>query len=205
MHQTRVMYLYLVLFVKSFFSFWSIPTMCSCFSSSSFSVPLKLPGHTLAFSSMYIFRSRVIKLAPAGMCWNRMSLILPCPHRATKTQICIHIFEHACTNKCSILCFSAIFAFTYCEKPCHVLDLLVYLLFARHKQSETVHHLPATKYIFNYTYQKLKLFWFFGKKKYLEDVFEFFSFIFLKKRPATDCQPDQRHQNLVLDRTSQKK
>lgn len=45
------------------------------------------PSHLLSFPSMYIFRSRVIKSAPEGMCLNRISLIPPCPHRAAKTQI----------------------------------------------------------------------------------------------------------------------
>lgn len=45
------------------------------------------PSSPLSFPSMYIFRSRVIKSAPEGMCRNRISLILPCPHRTTKTQI----------------------------------------------------------------------------------------------------------------------
>lgn len=43
-------------------------------------------SHPLFFPSMYIFRSRVIKSAPEGLCLNRISLILPCPHPATKTQ-----------------------------------------------------------------------------------------------------------------------
>jgi len=65
------------------------------------------------FPSMYIFRSRVIKSAPAGMCWNRISLILPCPHGATKIQICIKacmsVTAHAHTN----VPFSFFFHFSF--------------------------------------------------------------------------------------------
>lgn len=139
-------YVFIVLFVVIFFLFFPIHphNVLLLSSSSSFSVPLQLPGHALAFSSMYIFRSRVIKLAPAGMCWNRMSLILPCPHRATKTQICIHIFDRACTNKCSILCFPAVFASTYGEKPVMLWTCWSSSFLNDKCKVATVHHLPAT-------------------------------------------------------------
>lgn len=52
-------------------------------------VPLQLLCRSLSFFCMYIFRSRVIKSAPAGMCWNRIFFISPCPHSTTETQICI--------------------------------------------------------------------------------------------------------------------
>lgn len=94
--------------------------------SSSCSVPPQLPclfpflPLPLPFPSMYIFRSRVIKSAPAGMCWNRISLILPCPHCATKTQIrintCMCVTTHAHTNA---LFSSLPFVFTksfYCAR-----------------------------------------------------------------------------------------
>ena len=45
---------------------------------------LSLLGCALPFPSMYIFRSRVIKSAPEGMCLNRISLILPCPHHTAQ-------------------------------------------------------------------------------------------------------------------------
>lgn len=85
----------------------SFHPFCSWFltplPSTSLSVPPQLPALLpLSFPSMYIFRSRVIKSAPEGMCWNRISLILPCPHLATKTQIrtntCTTITTHAQTN-----------------------------------------------------------------------------------------------------------
>lgn len=62
------------------------------FSSILFPILFLLPPLLpfLPFPSMYIFRSRVINSAPAGMCWNRISLILPCPHCAAKTQIRIN-------------------------------------------------------------------------------------------------------------------
>lgn len=61
-----------------------------------------LPPTLSPFPSMYIFRSRVIKSAPEGMCLNRISLILPCPHHSAKTRICTNtctsVTKHANTN-----------------------------------------------------------------------------------------------------------
>ena len=74
------------LFAAVFIHF--VPGFSSSSSYSSPPVPPRLPALLpLSFPSMYIFRSRVIKSAPEGMCRNRISLILPCPHRTTKTQI----------------------------------------------------------------------------------------------------------------------
>lgn len=57
---------------------------------------LSLLGCPPCFRSMYIFRSRVIKSAPEGMCWNRIPLVLPCPHYHTNTSMIIG--AHAHTN-----------------------------------------------------------------------------------------------------------
>lgn len=67
---------------------------CNCFPPPFLSL-LSCP---LSFLSMYIFRSRVIKSAPEGMCWNKISLILPCPHYASKTsntQWHVHVMSQA--------------------------------------------------------------------------------------------------------------
>lgn len=62
----------------------------------AFHLPPSVPPQLIAllplsFPGMYIFRSWVIKPAPEGMCWNRISLILPCPQ-------CIHIQIHTSTR-----------------------------------------------------------------------------------------------------------
>lgn len=79
--------------VSIYFCPWFFhPLLCSSFSSPSVP-PGYPPSHHLSSTSMYIFRSRVIKPAPEGMCLNRISLILPCPHCATKHK---YTKMHAC-------------------------------------------------------------------------------------------------------------
>lgn len=109
-----------------FCSWLFTPNLSSSSSATSLSVPLHLPCHLCSFSSMYIFRSWVIKSAPAGMCWNRISLILPCPHYSAKknnkiTQICknVNVCEHTSTGKMCVFFFS--FSFAHKEKPDTVL------------------------------------------------------------------------------------
>lgn len=75
------------------------------FCPSSATLPPTL--HPLAFSCMYIFRSRVIKSALEGMCLNRISLIVPCPHHTTKTQIHtqhMYVCNITCKHK-QLICF----------------------------------------------------------------------------------------------------
>lgn len=65
-------------------------------------LPLLLPFYlppSISPSQAYIFRSRVIKSAPEGMCLNRISLILPGPLQATKTQKHKYMHVHNQTGK----------------------------------------------------------------------------------------------------------
>lgn len=116
------------------FCAWSFTPVLSVsiYSSSSSScflyVPLQLLCRSLSFFCMYIFRSRVIKSAPAGICWNRIFLILPCPHGTIETQICINtcVSENTCKNAWFVLIPIAFF-YTYLSCILDVGQLTQYL------------------------------------------------------------------------------
>lgn len=91
-----------------------------CFSTSC-SAPLLYspPSHHLSFPSMYIFRSRVIKSAPEGLCMKRRSLIFSQPPSwYSNTNTCIHAFPSHDQTANMFLAFISLVCLN-----CHICEL----------------------------------------------------------------------------------
>lgn len=90
------------------------------------------PSHHLSFPSMYIFRSRVIKSAPEGLCMKRRSLIFSQPPSwYSNTNTCIHAFpSHDQTANMflafiSLVCLNCDICELYCIQNFQEVQLVV--------------------------------------------------------------------------------